>query len=59
MNESTEKLRGADMTLDQINRRIHDLGIALLYCEDESRREVLLAEREGLILERTWRELAP
>lgn len=40
--------------LDEVRRenRLKEIGLALLYSEDESRREVLEAEREALIGER-------
>lgn len=44
----------SSQTLDDMRRenRIRELGLALLYCTNEERREVLLAEREALIKER-------
>lgn len=36
----------------EIERALHENGLALLYCTNEERREVLLAEREALIKER-------
>lgn len=35
----------------EAERRLHENGLALLYCDDESRREILLAERESLLAE--------
>lgn len=36
----------------EIERALHENGLALLYCTDTERREVLLAEREALLKER-------